>query len=146
VIDPLDAIAGKGADALRFGLAYQATDAQNIEKCIQRCGLEVDDIVLEQLASSFACLTDDVEWVVPGAFHAVGKAAFDREIENDAFVGHPTIRVARMVEESDVVVAEGAVRSARKEGGTLNLVFCDVFVMRAAKIRHLTSYLMEVKG
>ena len=33
--------------------------AQNLEKCIQRCGLEVDDIVLEQLASSFACLTDD---------------------------------------------------------------------------------------
>ncbi|HTV52812.1 MAG TPA: cell division protein FtsA [Steroidobacteraceae bacterium] len=33
--------------------------AQNIEKCIQRCGLEVDDIVLEQLASSFAVLTDD---------------------------------------------------------------------------------------
>jgi cell division protein FtsA len=33
--------------------------AQNIEKCIQRCGLEVDDIVLEQLASSFSCLTDD---------------------------------------------------------------------------------------
>ena len=26
--------------------------AQNIEKCIQRCGLEVDDVVLEQLASS----------------------------------------------------------------------------------------------
>jgi cell division protein FtsA len=33
--------------------------AQNIEKCIQRCGLDVDDIVLEQLASSFAVLTDD---------------------------------------------------------------------------------------
>jgi cell division protein FtsA len=33
--------------------------AQNIEKCIQRCGLAVDDIVLEQLASSFAVLTDD---------------------------------------------------------------------------------------
>ncbi len=33
-----------------------------------------------------ACLTDDVEWLVPGAFHAVGKTAFDREIENDAFV------------------------------------------------------------
>jgi len=30
VIDPLDAIAKSGADALRFGLAYQATDAQNI--------------------------------------------------------------------------------------------------------------------
>jgi cell division protein FtsA len=33
--------------------------AQNIEKCIQRCGLTVDDIVLEQLASSFAVLTED---------------------------------------------------------------------------------------
>ena len=33
--------------------------AQNIEKCIQRCGLAVDDIVLEQLASSYAVLTDD---------------------------------------------------------------------------------------
>jgi cell division protein FtsA len=33
--------------------------AQNIIKCIQRCGLAVEDIVLEQLASSFACLTDD---------------------------------------------------------------------------------------
>ena len=33
--------------------------AQNIEKCIQRCGLAVDDIVLEQLASSYAVLTED---------------------------------------------------------------------------------------
>lgn len=33
--------------------------AQNIEKCIQRCGLEVDDIVLEQLASSYSVLTED---------------------------------------------------------------------------------------
>jgi len=33
--------------------------AQNIEKCIRRCGLEVEDIVLEQLASSYSVLTDD---------------------------------------------------------------------------------------
>jgi cell division protein FtsA len=33
--------------------------AQNIVKCVQRCGLSVDDIVLEQLASSYAVLTDD---------------------------------------------------------------------------------------
>ena len=33
--------------------------AQNIVKCVQRCGLEVDDIVLEQLASSYSVLTDD---------------------------------------------------------------------------------------
>ena len=33
--------------------------AQNIEKCIQRCGLEVDGIILEQLASSFSVITVD---------------------------------------------------------------------------------------
>lgn len=33
--------------------------AQNIVKCVQRCGLEVTDIILEQLASSHAVLTDD---------------------------------------------------------------------------------------
>jgi len=32
---------------------------QNIEKCIKRCGLETDDIILEQLASSYSVLTDD---------------------------------------------------------------------------------------
>lgn len=32
---------------------------QNIEKCIRRCGLEVEDIILEQLASSEAVLTED---------------------------------------------------------------------------------------
>jgi cell division protein FtsA len=33
--------------------------AQNIVKCVRRCGLEVDDIILEQLASSYAVLTED---------------------------------------------------------------------------------------
>jgi len=32
---------------------------QNVEKCIRRCGLEVEDIVLEQLASSYSVLTED---------------------------------------------------------------------------------------
>ncbi|HEX5055354.1 MAG TPA: cell division protein FtsA [Gammaproteobacteria bacterium] len=33
--------------------------AQNIVKCVRRCGLEVDDIILEQLASSYSVLTED---------------------------------------------------------------------------------------
>ena len=32
---------------------------QNIEKCIKRCGLETEEIILEQLASSYAVLTED---------------------------------------------------------------------------------------
>lgn len=33
--------------------------AQNIVKCVRKCGLEVGDIILEQLASSHAVLTED---------------------------------------------------------------------------------------
>jgi len=33
--------------------------AQNIEKCVRRCDLSVEDIVLEQLASSYAVLAED---------------------------------------------------------------------------------------
>jgi ketosteroid isomerase-like protein len=93
-----------------------------------------------------SCLTDDVEWVIPGAFQLRGKEAFDGEIENPAFVGRPAIEVTRLVEEHDVVVAEGTVRSARRDGTALNAVFCDVFVMRDEKISRLTSYLMELKA
>lgn len=35
------------------------SSAQNIIKCVRRCGLEVRDIILEQLASSHAVLTED---------------------------------------------------------------------------------------
>lgn len=33
--------------------------AQNIIKCVRRCGLEVDEIILEQIASSTSALTED---------------------------------------------------------------------------------------
>ena len=80
-----------------------------------------------------ACLTDDIEWEMPGTFRLIGKEAFDKEIENDEFVGSPTMTITRMTEENDVVVAEGSVRTERKAGGFLNAVFCDVFVMQRGK-------------
>ena len=33
--------------------------AQNIVKCVGRCGLDVDDLILEQLSSSYAVLSED---------------------------------------------------------------------------------------
>ncbi|MFC1683857.1 cell division protein FtsA [Pseudomonadota bacterium] len=33
--------------------------AHNIVKCVRRCGLDVDDLILEQLSSSYAVLSDD---------------------------------------------------------------------------------------
>jgi uncharacterized protein len=92
-----------------------------------------------------ACLTDDVEWIMPGAFHLRGKAAFDREIENDAFTGNPTVTITRMTEEDDVVIAEGTVRVQWKAGGFLNAVFCDAFEMENARIKRLITYQVNLK-
>ncbi len=35
------------------------SSSQNIERCVRRCGLEVQELMLAPLASSLACLTDD---------------------------------------------------------------------------------------
>ncbi|MBC7782503.1 MAG: nuclear transport factor 2 family protein [Burkholderiales bacterium] len=96
-------------------------------------------------AQILSCLTDDIEWIIPGAFHHRGKEAFDKEIENEAFVGRPIVAVDRMIEENDIVVAEGSVRCQRRASGWMNGVFCDVFVMRDGLIKKLTSYLAEIK-
>jgi uncharacterized protein len=92
-----------------------------------------------------SCLTDDVEWILPGVFHLKRKDAFDKEIENPAFEGKPEIITTRMIEENNIVIAEGTVRAKKKDAEYLNLVFCDIFEMRSGLIRKLTSYLMEVK-
>ena len=91
-----------------------------------------------------SCLTDDVEWVVPGAFQLQGRAAFRKEAEK---VGPDRIvvTVSRVVEENDVVIAEGAVNGKSDDGQPLSLVFCDVFEMRGGKIGRLTSYVVNVK-
>lgn len=92
-----------------------------------------------------SCLTDDVEWILPGVFHLKGKAEFDNEIENPAFEGKPVIVVTRAIEENNIVITEGTVRAKKKDAEYINLVFCDVFEMKNNLINRLTSYLMEVK-
>ena len=92
-----------------------------------------------------SCLTDDIEWELPGEFHIYGKESFDKEINNEAFVGNPTVTITRMVEENDVVIAEGEVRVKKIDGNILHLKYCDVFIMINTKIRRLVSYLMETK-
>lgn len=90
-----------------------------------------------------ACLTEDVIWEMPGIYQHVGKEAFDKEIENDNFVGSPTIQIIKLVEENNIVIAEGAVQGNMKNGNILDAVFCDVFEMEKGKIKKLTSYLMS---
>lgn len=90
------------------------------------------------------CLTDDVVWEMPGVYVHHGKGEFDKEIENENFVGSPTIQVKRLTEENEVVIAEGAVQGKMRSGDSLDAVFCDVFVMKKGKIKSLTSYLMTL--
>jgi uncharacterized protein len=91
-----------------------------------------------------SCLTDNVVWEMPGVYIHNGKEEFDREIENENFVGSPTIHIKRLIEENDVVIAEGSVQGKMKNGNTLDAVFCDVFEMTGGKIKRLTSYLMTL--
>src|SRR5688572_1324975 len=92
-----------------------------------------------------SCLTDDVEWEIPGVFRARGQEEFAKHIVDDGFVARPAISVTRLTEADDVVVAEGSVRTQRQDGTFLNLAFCDVFEMQDGKIRRLISYLMEIR-
>jgi ketosteroid isomerase-like protein len=49
-----------------------------------------------------------------------------------------------MLEDRDVVIAEGSVHTRRSDGTQVNLAMCDVFDMRDGSIRRLTSYLMPI--
>ncbi|WP_316802055.1 nuclear transport factor 2 family protein [Pedobacter nototheniae] len=90
-----------------------------------------------------SCLTNDIIWELPGVYLRTGKEAFDREIENEHFISPPEIAISRLIEENNIVIAEGGVKTKRKDGEVINLVFCDVFEMENELIRKLTSYLMN---
>jgi uncharacterized protein len=91
-----------------------------------------------------SCVTDDVEWEIPGLFKVQGRKAFESHIVDPGFSGNPVIDVSRLTEENDVVIAEGTVLARRDDGTTLPLAFCDVFEMQKGKIRRLVSYLVEM--
>ncbi len=64
-----------------------ANAAQNIKKCIRRCGLEVEDIILEQLASSHAVLTED-EKQLGVCLVDIGGGTTDIAIFSDGAIRH----------------------------------------------------------
>lgn len=64
--------------------------AQNIEKCIERCGLEVEDIILEQLASSYSVLTED-ERDLGVCLVDIGGGTTDIAIFTDGAIRHTAV-------------------------------------------------------
>ena len=64
--------------------------AQNIENCIKKCGLEVDDIILEQLASSYSVLSED-EKELGVCMVDIGGGTTDIAIFTDGAIRHTAV-------------------------------------------------------
>ncbi len=79
--------------------------AQNIIKCIRRCGLEVDEVILEQLASSYAVLTDD-ERELGVCLVDIGGGTTDIAVFSDGAIQHTAvIPIAGDQVTNDIAVA-----------------------------------------
>ena len=79
--------------------------AQNIVKCIRRCGLEVDDIILEQIASSESVLTED-ERELGVCMIDIGGGTTDIAIFADGAIRHTAvIPIAGDQVTNDIAVA-----------------------------------------
>jgi cell division protein FtsA len=79
--------------------------AQNIEKCIRRCGLEVDDVILEQLASAYAVLADD-EKELGVCLVDIGGGTTDIAVFTDGAIRHTAvIPIAGDQVTNDIAVA-----------------------------------------
>lgn len=64
--------------------------AQNIVKCIERCGLVADDIILEQLASSYSVLTQD-EKDLGVCIVDIGGGTTDIAVFTDGAIKHTAV-------------------------------------------------------
>ncbi len=79
--------------------------AQNIVKCVRRCGLDVDDLVLEQLASSFAVLQED-EKELGVCLVDIGGGTTDIAVFTDGSIQHTAvIPIAGDQVTNDIAVA-----------------------------------------
>jgi cell division protein FtsA len=79
--------------------------AQNIVKCVRRCGLDVDDIILEQLASSYSVLTED-EKELGVCLVDIGGGTTDLAVFKDGSIHHTAvIPIAGDQVTNDIAVA-----------------------------------------
>jgi cell division protein FtsA len=98
--------------------------AQNIVKCIRRCGLEVDDIILEQLASSQSVLTED-EKELGVCLVDIGGGTTDIAVYTEGAIKHTAvIPIAGDQVTNDIAVAlrtptQAAEELKKKYGCTL---------------------------
>lgn len=112
--------------------------AQNIVKCIKRCNLEVDDIILEQLASSYSVLTQD-EKELGVCIVDIGGGTTDIAIFTEGAIRHTAvIPIAGDQVTNDIAVA---LRTPTQHAE-------DIKIKYACALRQLTSLedTIEVPG
>lgn len=79
--------------------------AQNIVKCIRRCGLEVDDLVLQQLSSSYSVLAQD-EKELGVCLVDIGGGTTDMAVFTNGAIRHTSvIPIAGDQVTNDIAVA-----------------------------------------
>lgn len=81
---------GKRLEANFHIVIGQTTAANNIKKCIRRCGIEPKGVILEPLASSRAILTDD-EKEIGVALVDIGGGTTDIAIYYDGIIRHTAV-------------------------------------------------------
>ncbi|MCB1589584.1 MAG: cell division protein FtsA, partial [Xanthomonadales bacterium] len=82
-----------------------ASAAQNISKCVARCGLAVDELILQPLASSYAVLTED-ERELGVAMVDIGAGTTDLAVFTQGAIRHTAvIPIAGDQVTNDIAVA-----------------------------------------
>ena len=78
---------------------------QNVTKCVARCGLQVDDLILHQLASSESVLSDDEKELGIGLID-IGAGTTDIAVFSEGAIQHTAcIPIAGDLVTSDIAVA-----------------------------------------
>jgi len=120
VYDPLG-MSGVRMEANVHIITGLVSAAQNIYKCVQRAGLEVSDMVLEPLASSYAVL-DDEEKEIGIALLDVGGGTTDlavfeeRTIRHTAVIGIAGKKVTDDIRKGLGILTEQAERVKKEHG------------------------------
>lgn len=91
--------------------------------------------------------TDDIErWEVGSPKRTHGKKEFEEEVLPGPEVVQFTNRIDHMIEEGNIVVAEGDARILHRDSGAVTVRYCDVFEFEGEKVRKITAYGAVVEG
>ncbi len=105
--------------------------AQNVEKCVRRCGLEVEDITLEQLASAHAVLTED-ERELGVCLVDIGGGTTDIAVFTEGAIRHTAnIPIAGDQVTNDIAMA---LRTPRQHADELKIKYaCSLIQLAGAE-------------